>query len=296
MSTFKIIFAENNIRRLKLTNLPTYSEFIQNLTQIYPSQFHTEYKFILKYVDTDGDKIAVSTQLEWEEMLQQLTGENTLKIYIEEVLAEPRLNGEEKDEKFEFNFQGVLNQLEDYVAEIQMEIPNMEDVQTGIQNGIQKVKNTVLNVIEDVQNPDDPNTLYLLACAESLLGNVKEGIENLEKAINSGYRDINRLVNDIELDNIKDTLAFSQILDRLNRIVNPVDESCFLTESSMVEVPFLPPTEVVEPLPVEGGLEEKVNKLAEVSNLPKDLLRDLLVGCKEDTDEVMSLIYSTYKF
>jgi len=145
-------------------------------------------------------------------------------------------------------------------------------------------------VIEDA--PYDPNALYLLACAESLLGNVQGGIENLEKAINSGYRDINRLVNDIELENIKDTLGFSQILDKLQRILNPLNESeseldCSSVVLNKEEIPV-----VVE----EPSLEDKVNKLAEILVLPKDLLRDLLVECKEDSDEVVSLVYSTFKF
>jgi len=157
---------------------------------------------------------------------------------------------------------------------------------------IQNVKKTVLDVIEDA--PYDPNALYVLACAESLLGNVQGGIENLEKAINSGYRDINRMVNDIELENIKNTFGFSQVLDKLRGILNPLPE--FELDWSSVVLKKEDEVPVVVEEPLLPSLEDKVDKLAEILELPKDLLRDLLVECKEDQDEVVSLIYSTYKF
>jgi len=290
MASLKLIFSENNIRRLKLTHLPSYPEFIQNITEIYPSHFCREKKFILKYIDNDGDKIGVSTQLEWEEMLNQLSSQNILKIYIEdteEKLSETEISINPNSSEEEGVFEGVMKQLQECVEKVESELK--DHVENGLksfdENVIQNVKNTVINVIEEV--PYDPNTLYLLACAESLLGNVKGGIETLEKAINNGFRDIHRLVNDVELENIKDSLAFSQIVQKLERILNP-DMGGDVLGVSSDEV-------VVEP--VVESLEVKVNKLAEVcEGLPKDLLRDLLVECHEDTDEVMSLIYSTFKF
>jgi len=234
-------------------------------------------------------------------MLQQLSGQDILKIYIEDIPEEEKLPETplvstlplEEDGVFE----EVMKQLQECVFKVENEFPGIKNqVENGFksfdENVIQHVKNTVISVIEET--PYDPNALYLLACAESLLGNVKEGIDTLEKAINSGYRDFNRIVNDIELENIKSEIGYSQIVEKLRRILTPVDSSIELSDSDVFgekeEDPVVEEERVV-------GLEEKVDKLAEVcEGLDKDLIRDLLVECHEDTDEVMSLIYSTFKF
>jgi len=45
--TFKIIFSEENIRRIKLDVLPSYLEFIELLKVTYPSYFFSQIEDLL---------------------------------------------------------------------------------------------------------------------------------------------------------------------------------------------------------------------------------------------------------
>jgi len=104
MPVFKIYFSKDNIRRIKLSSLPNYLEFTTQLKSTYQALFQDK-KFLIKYIDSDGDKIAVSTQVEWEEMLSVLR-ENGYKIileFIEEEIIEKNdvFSEEELLEEFE---------------------------------------------------------------------------------------------------------------------------------------------------------------------------------------------------
>jgi len=81
MASFKIYFSEDNIRRIRVADIPSYEEFIALLQDLYP-KFHPELS--IKYVDADGDKISLDTQLEWEEMLMELSGQSSIKLLVEE--------------------------------------------------------------------------------------------------------------------------------------------------------------------------------------------------------------------
>lgn len=78
-TTFKLIFGPENIRRF--TFQPTTLEnFQQLLVALYPDFYHLE--MTLQYVDTDGDKVSVSSEMEWEEMLSH--SKNSLKLHVVE--------------------------------------------------------------------------------------------------------------------------------------------------------------------------------------------------------------------
>jgi hypothetical protein len=52
------------------------------LSSHYGSSFHPELR--IQYIDSEGDRIDVNTELEWNEMFDQLHGESVIKIYISE--------------------------------------------------------------------------------------------------------------------------------------------------------------------------------------------------------------------
>jgi hypothetical protein len=52
------------------------------LSNHYGSSFHPELR--IQYIDSEGDRIDVNTELEWNEMYDQLHGESVIKIYISE--------------------------------------------------------------------------------------------------------------------------------------------------------------------------------------------------------------------
>jgi len=83
MASFKIYFSPDNIRRFRTNTLPSYDEFVSMLCKHYPTTYHPELR--LQYVDSEGDKIDVTSQLEWNEMFDQLTDKNNIKINVIEV-------------------------------------------------------------------------------------------------------------------------------------------------------------------------------------------------------------------
>jgi len=80
MTTFKLYFGEEDIRRITL-NVPDWDNFNRELVGLYPQQFHPELRVM--YKDDEGDLITISTQKEWEMMLESVQG-NVKKVYISE--------------------------------------------------------------------------------------------------------------------------------------------------------------------------------------------------------------------
>jgi hypothetical protein len=82
MTTLKIHFAKDNIRRIKLTNeISSFDDFSQFLTESYKEHLNGE--VLIQYFDQDGDLISVSSQLEWEEMIH--TEGDYIKLYIKSI-------------------------------------------------------------------------------------------------------------------------------------------------------------------------------------------------------------------
>jgi len=65
--------------------------------------------------------------------------------------------------------------------------------------------------------PDDPLVHYNLACSLSLVSHIKSACCMLKKAINFGYRDIEHMKKDKDLDNLKKDKCFSVCLERISR-------------------------------------------------------------------------------
>jgi tetratricopeptide (TPR) repeat protein len=81
--SFKIFFQNNdNIRRFRMEKRPTYEEFVAFMEKLYAPVYHPELR--LQYVDSEGDNIDVTSQLEWEEMFKELSNEKIIKIQVVE--------------------------------------------------------------------------------------------------------------------------------------------------------------------------------------------------------------------
>jgi len=81
MPSFKIFFGVlggEEIRRFSTPKQISWDEFIGELEKIIPN-FHPELR--IQYVDTEGDKITISSEAEWRESLGQLK-EEPLKFYV----------------------------------------------------------------------------------------------------------------------------------------------------------------------------------------------------------------------
>jgi len=150
-------------------------------------------------------------------------------------------------------------------------------------NVIQKGKEAILNMLEII--PNHKIALYNLACAESLLGNVKEAVAALEKAVNAGYSDLTHMLNDKDLSSIKETVGFTNLVERL-KLRHPPEKS------NQTEAP-IEKVEEMKKEKKENNPEEKLNILAEIFPLPRDILQELLTQCQDNIEQVVDLINST---
>jgi tetratricopeptide (TPR) repeat protein len=71
-----------------------------------------------------------------------------------------------------------------------------------------------LTIFFDVLNyqPDDAETHYNIACMYARLKQVNESIEWLKKAIDKGYTNWGSIKKDGDLDNIRDTYAYKELI------------------------------------------------------------------------------------
>jgi tetratricopeptide (TPR) repeat protein len=65
--------------------------------------------------------------------------------------------------------------------------------------------------------PKDPLVHYNLACSFSLLRRLNESLGSLEKAIDLGYDDLIHLVNDSDLDSLKDDEVYKVLINKLKK-------------------------------------------------------------------------------
>jgi len=116
----------------------------------------------------------------------------------------------------------TVKYVEQNVADIDVDIPNLFDLlhSRAIQllgsnnlRDLEEGKELLLAILKLV--PDHAVSLYNLACAESLLGNLNESIAILEKAIVNGFRDVEHMIQDQDLLNLRETEAFKFLISRI---------------------------------------------------------------------------------
>ena|SRR3989338_11653996 len=65
--------------------------------------------------------------------------------------------------------------------------------------------------------PDDPVIHYNLACSLSLVGNSKEALKELKKAILLGYDDFSYILEDADLKNVRELAEFEIFFHKLTK-------------------------------------------------------------------------------
>jgi len=78
---------------------------------------------------------------------------------------------------------------------------------------VEEGRKLLLAMLESV--PGHIVTTYNLACAESLLGNVKEAVQTLKRAVELGYRNVEHMVADADFANIREMDEFKAIVSFL---------------------------------------------------------------------------------
>ncbi|MDD5070241.1 MAG: hypothetical protein PHV17_05875 [Candidatus Omnitrophica bacterium] len=66
--------------------------------------------------------------------------------------------------------------------------------------------------------PEDPIVRYNLACSFSLIGDLDQSLKELKKAILLGYDDFSYILEDQDLDNLRNDRRFPDFLVQLKRI------------------------------------------------------------------------------
>jgi tetratricopeptide (TPR) repeat protein len=230
---------------------------------------------VIKYTDLEGDKIVVSTQIEWEEMLQELSEEKIIKIIVEEGSQRYFKDGPNPEPQYFYSdvISKIPEEMNNILEKFQSAVPkcletlfrdgkiipsniptflqeavkpkyvnedvvdldidiyklfdllhrkSLECLESVDKNLIQKGKEYILSMLQLV--PNHTIALYNLACAESLLENVPEAIRALESAIENGYSNLTHMLNDKDLDNIKNTEAFVNLVKKLENLISKVGE------------------------------------------------------------------------
>jgi hypothetical protein len=87
----KLYYEDGTTRRVTLSRevIASYDAVLESLQKFYNGDvFHPELK--LQYVDTEGDKCTISSAMEWECFLAQLTPDEVLKLHVSEGVHQGR--------------------------------------------------------------------------------------------------------------------------------------------------------------------------------------------------------------
>jgi hypothetical protein len=278
--------------------MPSLQQFMCFLRENYPSEFYDKRTFSLRYVDEEKDVLTVTTELEWEEMNVVLGKMASRKILV-------HFHDIKRNEKKDLGMNVVL-EMNDVLGKV-MENNNIgknNDIKNGCcpysksgtcfgclydppqcthqefwklhylsldclssvkKNKILFGKECILKMLEMI--PNHLMALYNLACAESLLGNVDEGLNNLEKAIELGYCDLNGILKDGDFDNVKHTERFMMILQKLNPNVGLENFD-------------------------NNSLDDNVQTISREFNVPIHIVKELFIKYDGDVDTVKTMLYN----
>jgi len=80
--SIKVVF-QNEMRRFRVEDLSkfTFENLLEKLKQLFP-QFHIELK--IQYDDCDGDRITVTTEMEFDECKRECSKQNVMKLFVDE--------------------------------------------------------------------------------------------------------------------------------------------------------------------------------------------------------------------
>lgn len=100
---------------------------------------------------------------------------------------------------------------------------------------IQQGKQLLLDMLEII--PRDAVTLYNLSCAESLLGNIKEALHWLKQSILEGYKNFEHMMKDQDLENLRKSPEFKQLLETFHLTSKPEENNSIPTPVQQTPTP-----------------------------------------------------------
>lgn len=123
----------------------------------------------------------------------------------------PRAKRKKRDLDFEISFyEGILKRD-----------PNLVDVLIPLghayTDGGYYEKGLDIDLRLSRLNPKDPVVFYNLACSYSVLGQITPALGSLEKALSLGYNDFRFLMIDPDMENLRKSPRFEQLLQKRGR-------------------------------------------------------------------------------
>lgn len=124
-------------------------------------------------------------------------------------------------EKTDNNYQFEIEFYKDIVKDK----PNYTEALIALANAYTKIgeydKSLDIDKRLSELKPDDPIVYYNLACNYSLLERYQKAIKCLNKALSLGYKDAEHMLNDPDLDNIKESKEFKNLLEKYFKLSRP---------------------------------------------------------------------------
>jgi len=242
-----VYFSEDNIRRFNCQTFPNWSEFMTLLSDNFSSFFQPQGHKI-QYIDDEGDKIQVSSQFEWEEMFCLFSGSQKLyKLYVSEIVS-PACGNRWRGGRGWGSRGGCKRWQQPFALQWK---------------GLRLLKEKLYKEASDkfreqsTLQPENPIPVYNIACAESLMGNIGESLIYLNQSVDLGYRDLQHMLNDEDLVNIRQTEGFNAVCLRLKELlcsssVPQPEPFVFEPQSVPVDIvtPQLNPVVIPSPQPV----------------------------------------------
>eukprot|EP01130_Rhizamoeba_saxonica_P002072 TRINITY_DN1187_c0_g1_i1.p1 TRINITY_DN1187_c0_g1~~TRINITY_DN1187_c0_g1_i1.p1 ORF type:complete len:314 (+),score=83.29 TRINITY_DN1187_c0_g1_i1:38-979(+) len=244
MSVLKLQFARNNIRRVRFEEIPTFEEFSTYLQDRYNEYYQPEHS-VITYIDEYHDQIKVTTQDEWAEMFRATFG--NIKLYINTQQQFPGFMGNR-------NRRILLNRMPPFSRmrlagrpynfskrKLRCAVPKM----TVFAQKLLERKESLNRFLEI--SPNDNIALYNMACLESLLGNIEVAVGFLCRSVAAGYKGVDHMIKDSDLDNIKHTEKFAEIVNNLGRDWN-YEQNTQDHFPQTITLQYAPKTEDEEPV------------------------------------------------
>jgi hypothetical protein len=221
--SFKVYFALDNIRRFTTESVPSLQEFNSIINKLSPT---TSQARRVQYKDIEGDLITIDSECEWEEMFSQYSDLKLYRIYISESSNTEREVRQVKPISLRRNRpRGRV--LYPYVLQCR-----------GLNHLTHKQYHDASLTFRTQcsMQPDNPTPFYNVACCESLMGNTANAFEFLEKAINLGFNDLENMLKDEDLANIRKTDQFEVACDRIRNSTNYQNTSPINSHSKPTEI------------------------------------------------------------
>jgi len=317
-TTFKLVFGEDDIRRITLP-VASWDSFNEQLLSLYPDLYHPE--LTVRYRDEEEDLITISTEKEWDCMLESFPGDQPIRLYISEgknagkyfkdgpppvtqaiYNTTPENNeritlcGGDSLKKLEIEVPKCLSRLfpggkilpyniptwlqgcvqlkkvpgPDPVVDLDIDVAGLFDSlheQSVSMIGPEKEAAVLTKAKEFLQSmldivPNHPVANYNLACAQSLLGEVKEALESLRRAIVSGYNNTRHMLQDPDLENLRSRMS-SEFQRLIALATGEIEATETKEEPVVMEEPEEKKPEEVKEIKVEVTVVEVPEKVIE---------------------------------